>query len=104
MTTQQQFDQERAEAFVEQLMGVLNGGALALMTSIGHRTGLFDTMAGLPPSTSQQIADAANLDERYVREWLAAVVRPCRRIRSTRQDVPAAPGARRLLAQGVLAR
>src|ERR687895_1383396 len=44
------------------------------MTSIGHRTGLFDVMAGLPPSTSEQIASAADLNERYVREWLAALV------------------------------
>jgi 2-polyprenyl-3-methyl-5-hydroxy-6-metoxy-1,4-benzoquinol methylase len=51
-----------------------NGGALALMTSIGHRTELFDTMADLPPATSQQIAEAAGLNERYVREWLGAMV------------------------------
>ena len=31
-------------------------------------------MAELPPSTSQEIADAAGLDERYVREWLGAMV------------------------------
>ncbi len=74
MTTQQQFDQERAEAFAERLMDVLNGGAVALMTSIGHRTWLFDTMAVLPPSTSQQVAAAAGLNERYVREWLGAMV------------------------------
>lgn len=30
-------------------------------------------MAGLPPSTSAQIADAAGLDERYVREWLGGM-------------------------------
>jgi ubiquinone/menaquinone biosynthesis C-methylase UbiE len=30
-------------------------------------------MAQLPPSTSQQIAEAAELNERYVREWLAAM-------------------------------
>ncbi|TDE99168.1 methyltransferase domain-containing protein [Occultella glacieicola] len=30
-------------------------------------------MATLPPSTSQQIADAAGLDERYVREWLGGL-------------------------------
>jgi ubiquinone/menaquinone biosynthesis C-methylase UbiE len=44
------------------------------MMSIGHNTGLFDTMAGLPPSTSAQIAEAAGLNERYVREWLGAMV------------------------------
>lgn len=64
---------EGSEEFAERLFGVLNAGMLALMTSIGHRTGLFDAMAQLPPSTSLQIADAAGLDERYVREWLAAM-------------------------------
>ena len=71
--TDQSFDPARSEAFAGRMMDVLNGGALALMTSIGHRTSLFDAMAGLVPSTSEQIAAAANLDERYVREWLAAM-------------------------------
>ena len=67
-------DQAKAEEFAERMVGVLNEGAIALMTSIGHRTSLFDTVAGLPPSTSEQIASAAGLNERYVREWLGAMV------------------------------
>jgi 2-polyprenyl-3-methyl-5-hydroxy-6-metoxy-1,4-benzoquinol methylase len=67
-------DQAKAEEFAERMVGVLNEGAIALMTSIGHRAGLFDAMVGLPPSTSDQIADAAGLNERYVREWLGAMV------------------------------
>lgn len=73
MTTQT-LDATKAEAFAERMLDILNSGALALMISIGHRTELFDTMAELPPSTSQQIADAAGLNERYVREWLGAMV------------------------------
>ncbi|HJQ71472.1 MAG TPA: methyltransferase domain-containing protein [Blastocatellia bacterium] len=73
MTTQV-LDQKRAEQFAEKMVDILNGGALALMTSIGHRTGLFDVLAELPPATSGQIAEAAGLNERYVREWLAAMV------------------------------
>jgi 2-polyprenyl-3-methyl-5-hydroxy-6-metoxy-1,4-benzoquinol methylase len=73
MTTET-IDQAKAEAFAGQMVGILNGAILALMTSIGHRTGLFDKMAQLPPSTSQQIADATGLNERYVREWLGACV------------------------------
>jgi 2-polyprenyl-3-methyl-5-hydroxy-6-metoxy-1,4-benzoquinol methylase len=67
-------DQTKVDTFANHLLTVLNHGALALMTSIGHRTGLFDTMASLPPSTSAQIAQAAGLQERYVREWLGAMV------------------------------
>jgi 2-polyprenyl-3-methyl-5-hydroxy-6-metoxy-1,4-benzoquinol methylase len=67
-------EHESAEAFADRLVGVLNDATLALMISVGHRTGLFDRMAELPPSTSDQIAEAAGLHERYVREWLGAMV------------------------------
>lgn len=59
--------------FAEKVLGILNSGAAALMLSIGHRTGLFDTMAQLPSSSSKTIAGAARLNERYVREWLGAM-------------------------------
>lgn len=69
-----EIDRQKADAFAETMAGVLNAGALALMCSIGHRTRLFDTMVLLPPATSAQIAEAAGLRERYVREWLGAMV------------------------------
>jgi ubiquinone/menaquinone biosynthesis C-methylase UbiE len=53
---------------------MLNDSFLALMTSIGYQTGLLDVMAGLPPSSCAEIAKASGLDERYVREWLGAMV------------------------------
>ena len=68
------FDSAKAEAFATNLLATLNHGALSLMISVGHRTGLFDSMRGLPPATSQEIADKAGLNERYVREWLGAMV------------------------------
>lgn len=68
------FDQKRAEAFAGRLLGALNDGALCLMASIGHRTGLFDAMRDQSPQTSQEIASRAGLNERYVREWLGAMV------------------------------
>ena len=67
-------DTTRTQAFAEQALGIVNSGFLSLMLSVGHRTGLFDTLATLPPSTSDQIAAAAGLNERYVREWLGAMV------------------------------
>ncbi len=70
----QTFDPVRSEAFGEKLAGSLNQTAVALMTSIGHRTGLFDTMSRLPASTCAEVAEAAGLSERYVREWLGAMV------------------------------
>lgn len=68
------FNEQKAEAFAGRMVGVLNESAVALMTSIGHRTGLFDTMATRAPATIQRIAEAAGLHERYVREWLGAMV------------------------------
>lgn len=67
------FDRDRSEAFAGRLVGIVDDACAALMTSIGQQTGLFDTMATLPPSTSTEIARAAGLHERYVREWLAAM-------------------------------
>ena len=62
-----------SEEFAERLVRLLNDGALALLVSVGHRTGLFDVMSSLPAATSAEIASAADLNERYVREWLAAM-------------------------------
>ncbi|MEO0802071.1 MAG: class I SAM-dependent methyltransferase [Cyanobacteria bacterium J06642_2] len=68
------FDAPQSEAVAERLLDILNSGSLAIMLSIGHRTGLMDVMASLPAATSMQIAAAAGLNERYVREWLGAMV------------------------------
>jgi len=68
------FDTRKAEEFAGRLLAVLNDGALCLMISIGHRTGLFDVMSGAPPATSAEIAAKSTLAERYVREWLGAMV------------------------------
>jgi SAM-dependent methyltransferase len=61
------------EQFAERIAGALDSASLAILLSIGHQTRLLDTMAELPAATSSQIADAAGLDERYVREWLGGI-------------------------------
>lgn len=61
------------QEFAERIAGAIDSASLAVLLSIGHQTKLFDTMAGLPPSTSAQIAEAAGLNERYVREWLGGM-------------------------------
>jgi len=66
-------DTAKTSAFEQQLVNSLNAGAVCLMTSIGHRTGLFDTMTDVPGSTPAEIAQRAGLNERYVREWLGAM-------------------------------
>lgn len=71
---QRTFDANKSEGFAEKLLTALNYGSLSLMISIGHRTGIFDAMKGIPPSTSEEVAKASGLNERYVREWLGAMV------------------------------
>src|SRR5690606_14306794 len=58
----------------------------ALMISLGHRAGLFDTLADGRARTSEQLASDAGLNERYVREWLGGMVaaRVVERDRDTR--------------------
>jgi SAM-dependent methyltransferase len=65
---------DTTEEFAERMVGAIDSASLAILLSIGHQTKLFDTLAELPPATSAQIADAAGLNERYVREWLGGVV------------------------------
>lgn len=72
--TTTRFDSQRAEAFAGTLLDTLNRGALCLMISIGHRTSLFDTMDGAGPLDPAELAARAGLHERYVREWLGAMV------------------------------
>ncbi|HSP41861.1 MAG TPA: class I SAM-dependent methyltransferase [Luteolibacter sp.] len=64
---------ESASDFGDRYIEILNHGALAVMISIGHRTGLFAAMRKTGPATSREIAEAAGLNERYVREWLGAM-------------------------------
>jgi SAM-dependent methyltransferase len=62
------------DAAAERIVGIFNDGAICLLTAIGHDLGLFETLGTLPAATSIQLADAAGLEERYVREWLGGIV------------------------------
>lgn len=73
--TTQTVDQAAAEQFAGRIVGVLDNASLALLLSLGHRTGLLDTLGELDrPATSTDVARAAALDERYVRELLGGLV------------------------------
>ena len=68
-----EFDRAKAKAFTQLMVRHLEGAAVTVMLEIGRRVGLFETMAKMGPATSAVIAERAGLDERYVREWLAAM-------------------------------
>ena len=74
MHEQQAISPDTTEGFAERIVGTIDAASTAILLSIGHQTRLFDTLAQLPAATSTQIADAAGLNERYVREWLGGVV------------------------------
>jgi len=71
--TRAPFLRPQADAFVERILACLDEGALALLISIGHRTGLFDGLASVPSLTAAELAQRAGLDARYVRQWLEAM-------------------------------
>jgi 2-polyprenyl-3-methyl-5-hydroxy-6-metoxy-1,4-benzoquinol methylase len=64
---------QTTEEFAERILDAIDSASVAILLSIGHQTGLLDTLAGLPPATSERIAEAAGLNERYVREWLGGM-------------------------------
>lgn len=70
---EQQPDRKRVQEFARKLFGHYTSGMLTLMVDIGHRTALFEA-AAKGPATSDHIAERAGLNERYVREWLGAMV------------------------------
>ena len=67
-------DQNQVAEFSNTMLSMLNNALLGISISIGYKTGLFESMAGQPPATSEQIAQQAKLNTRYVKEWLGAMV------------------------------
>jgi SAM-dependent methyltransferase len=71
--TDTELDPAELEACAGRVLGIYAGSMLTYMIDIGHRTGLL-TAAAEDPGTSEELASRAGLTERYVREWLAAMV------------------------------
>src|SRR5262249_52740469 len=66
-------DKAKREQFINQMMNYVTGAALSGMIYIGDRVGLFKTMAGAGSLSIAETAAKAELQERYVREWLSAM-------------------------------
>ena len=62
--------EDASAAAVDHVLRIVNDSAVGVLLSIAFQAGLLDALRDLPPATSQQVADAAGLDERYVREIL----------------------------------
>ena len=65
-------DQKTFEDFLGKVVGDLAAGYGGVMVSLGDKLGLYKSMAGAGPVTSQEVAKRAGCAERYVREWLNA--------------------------------
>src|SRR2546430_8110348 len=69
-----EFDRAKAKAFTQLMVRHLEGAAVSVLLEVGRRVGLFEAMAKIGAATSVEIAEKTGLSERYVREWLAALV------------------------------
>lgn len=68
------FSDAKCDAFTQTLTRTLNLGALNLALGLGYRLGLFQALSRLGgPRPAAEVADAAGLDRRYVREWLGVM-------------------------------
>lgn len=67
------FDVGRAATFSAQVSGDFGGAMISALAYIGDRLGIFDVLADGKPRTSVQLADDTGLNERYLREWAAAL-------------------------------
>jgi len=67
-------DDAKVKAFTQRMVGHFTGASVVLMLEVGRQTGLFEAMAAMPAASSATIAERAGLTERYVREWLGAMV------------------------------
>jgi 2-polyprenyl-3-methyl-5-hydroxy-6-metoxy-1,4-benzoquinol methylase len=71
MTQPTEIDPDRLKTFSFGVFSQLAGAVTAGMIHLGDRLGLYAAMAKLDrPATSAEVADAAGLDERWVREWI----------------------------------
>lgn len=61
------------EEFSGKVLGDFAGCFATLLSMIGDRLGLFTQLAEGGPATSSELAQRAGIQERYAREWLAAL-------------------------------
>ncbi|HSQ99656.1 MAG TPA: class I SAM-dependent methyltransferase [Sphingomicrobium sp.] len=65
-------DPAKLEQFMHKMVGDMAAAMSGSLVITGVKLGLYGKLAQLGPASSRQLADELNLDERYVREWLAA--------------------------------
>ncbi|MFL2875260.1 MAG: class I SAM-dependent methyltransferase [Pseudohongiellaceae bacterium] len=66
------YDEKKLEQLQGRVMGNAAGAIGLLMAYIGDQTGIYRMMEELGPSTHEVLAQKANVDARYLREWLSS--------------------------------
>jgi SAM-dependent methyltransferase len=64
-------DMDRLHQFVGQMLGDLGGAASVALVHIGDQLGLYKTLHEKGPMTVAELASAAGVHQRYLREWLS---------------------------------
>ncbi len=73
MATQSALDMEKVQHFAFKSLGDIISTQMGVLNVIADRLGLFQTLAAVGPVTSDEFAEKAQINERYGREWLAAM-------------------------------
>jgi hypothetical protein len=69
--TEAKIDEGKLNAFVGQMLADLGGASSVALVRLGDALGLYKTLHAKGPMTSGDLASAAKVDERYLREWLS---------------------------------
>ncbi len=73
MTTTSALDMDKAGAFAFKVLGDVTAAQMGTLSTVADRLGLWKHLAEGGPATSAEFAARADIDERYAREWLAAM-------------------------------
>ncbi len=65
-----EFDLDELKLFSFKVWSYKMGEQVSMLIHLGDRLGLYSALDGQGPMTSHAVAEAAGLDERFVREWL----------------------------------
>ena len=71
--TKRTAEPDATNAFAARVLQDWGGAHIVALAYIGDRLGIFRALAEAGPVTSEGLADRTGLDERYVREWAAAL-------------------------------
>jgi hypothetical protein len=72
-STKPTIDNAKLDSFKNKIFENLGDTYVTLLCAIGDRLNLFKDLATNGPATSQELAQRANINERYAREWLSAL-------------------------------